>query len=113
MYHIDVYMPQQAYEYMSNRIVMPTYSMHAVDKTTKSKYGNFTLPRIIDLSNWQLIEAEIIDSKLHKILIRKNIDEYRSLCLVLLTQRYFVKTAWINLISDNHSSLERSHYERN
>lgn len=88
----------------------PRYGDHARFEAQVDRYGKIALPKTLDLSKMKVIEVEVIDGRVTKILFRGSLDATRDLCIVLTSDMY-VKTVWVNLKSDNHRTLNRAKYD--
>ena len=92
-------------------IVTLNYSQHARTAATNDRYGSIELPSQIDTTNAQVIEVECSDmGTVTKIVYRVHYFLDLDLVVVLIPQTRLVKTVWLNLKSDNHSSLDVSKY---
>jgi hypothetical protein len=92
------------------------YTRHAMSEALGDRYGvlpSTAFPTLLDLSEgWTIVEAEA-DAKgaLVKFVVRRPVDARRSLVLVVLADGT-VKTLWTNLNSDQHATLNSSHFSR-
>ena len=108
LYHHEVYIP--------TNIKLPTgaysltYSQHARQAARSDRYGHIPLPAYIDTSKAMLIEVEIENGKILKILYRSQLNDKLDVCIVVIPGRWFVKTLWINESSDKHFTLNRNKY---
>lgn len=116
LYHSDIYMPK------SVRGLFPKegskslrYSHHSI---VRHQQKNIELPDTVNLSNFTLIELEVCSGTFNKAVIRSNTPDINGncICLVVMKTEYkavwFVKTAWYNNSSDNHTTLCVDGYER-
>ena len=85
-------------------------SMHALREASNDRYGNMPIPTAFDPLTWDVIEVELLNGALNKIVARKPIDAARDVVMVFLTQSKLIKTLWINEAKDNHRTLDRSAY---
>jgi hypothetical protein len=109
LYHAEIGLPK--WFKAPTATVTPRYGNHARFEAQVDRYGKITLPRTIDLSKMQVIEVEVLEGRVTKILFRGTLDATRDLCIVLTADMY-VKTCWINLKSDTHKTLNKSKYNR-
>lgn len=109
LYHKDVYMPD-GYKVpcWRNRLM---YSRHALDASRNDRYGYIDLPNWIDYDKSTVIEVETSDDVVIKQVWRTTYDDTRDLILVV-TNTGIVKTVWINVRTDKHTTLDVSKYER-
>lgn len=91
---------------------MIRYSKHAVDASMNDRFGTFTLPNVISTQTSEVIEVEVVGGKFHKALFRMSHDDERDVCVVVLLNESRAKTAWVNLRSDEHRTLDDSKYLR-
>jgi hypothetical protein len=105
LYHRDVWMP-----FNLGYASMIRYSQHAREATRDDRFGAFELPRVISTQTAEVIEVEVRNGKFFKALFRVSHDEYRDVCVVVLLDQSLVKTAWINLRTDDHKTLDSSKY---
>lgn len=110
LYHKDVFLPRRISKSLPKNLRTLVYSNHAISESKKDKYGKFDLPYQILFNEWELIEAELTSDSVTKIVIRKPIDNDRSLCLAVIPSNNLVKTVWINLNSDTHKTLNKNIY---
>lgn len=90
------------------------YTRHAMSEAVADKYGVLpatAFPRALSLVGWQLVEAEEVDGKLSKFVVRRPVDACRSLVLVVMVDGT-VRTLWTNLNSDSHKTLDKSKFAR-
>jgi hypothetical protein len=97
------------------------WSKHALQELRNDRYGViYEAPflRRFDSNDWTLVEAETqalsIGDITTKLVVRREIDPTRSLVLVIIPDgpyEGFVKTAWINLNTDNHGTLDKTRFD--
>ena len=88
------------------------YSPHALDAALDDRYGNIVnLPKSLDTSKAQVVEVEMQGSKTTKVVYRIPYNEEYDLIIVLIPDRRFVKTVWLNKNSDLHNTLDASKYD--
>jgi len=102
------------------------WSHHACEELVRDKYGAIGAAPFLKYftgSDWTLVEAEPTLNPgfgnraevVTKMVVRREIDPVRSIVLVIIPDgpgRGFVKTAWINLTTDNHKSLDKNRFDR-
>lgn len=110
LYHSSIFMPRRISKSLPNNLRVLVYSNHAIRESKNDRYGSFKLPETIIFTDCELIEAEVYNNQIEKIVIRYNLDENRSLCMAIKPKENFVKTVWINLNSDQHNTLDRNRY---
>lgn len=117
LYHADVFMPwklQNTAECIKfNRL---TWSRHAQLELLNDKYGlppAEKIPKTFDGRFWTVVELEATPDRIVKYVFRTPVDTTRSLVVVLRpvsANEAVVVTAWTNLNTDKHNSLDRSKY---
>lgn len=104
LYHKDVFLPKElAIPQLSSLIV----SRHA---QTRSEQLNVRLPRDFIPQIGQVIEAEVVQGKLHKIVVRQPWNAAVDICYPLLVQTKVIKTVWTNSRTDTHLTLDKTRY---
>jgi hypothetical protein len=58
----------------------------------------------------EVIEIEVINGKVHKILARQSIGNNRDICYPFLLESKLVKTVWINMSDDTHVTLDKTRF---
>jgi hypothetical protein len=91
---------------------MIRYSKHAIEASRDDRFGTFTLPSVISTQTAEVIEVEVVGGKFHKALFRMRHDDERDVCVVVLLDESRAKTAWVNLRTDDHSTLDTTKYIR-
>lgn len=110
LYHADLGIPQNAQTQHGQMLL--DYSPHALNAALDDRYGNIVnLPKSIDTSKAQVIEVEMNGSKTTKVVYRIPYNEEYDLVMVLLPDRRFVKTVWLNKNTDLHNTLDTSKYD--
>lgn len=96
------------------------WSRHAKQEAINDKYGvlsSYDYPRVFTGHGWQIVEVEVANAagRAVKFVVRRPVDETRSLVLVILRDGPFtglVKTCWTNLNTDNHATLDASKFAK-
>ena len=110
LYHADLGIPQNAQTQHGQMLL--DYSPHALDAALDDRYGNIVnLPKSLDTSKAQVIEVEMQGAKTTKVVYRIPYNEEYDLVMVLVPDRRFVKTVWLNKNSDLHNTLDVSKYD--
>lgn len=96
------------------------WSRHAQLEILNDKYGVLPcdkLPKDFHGDEWTLIELEADGEYIVKYVARRHVDLTRSLVIVIRPDDAVrsegiatVVTAWTNLITDKHATLDRSKY---
>jgi hypothetical protein len=89
------------------------YSFHARKAAKTDRYGEISLPEVLDTSAAMVIEVEggLYDEET-KVVYRLPHDDEFDLVMAVIPQRAFVKTVWLNRKSDGHGTLDESKYCR-
>lgn len=110
LYHSSIHIPAQILEALPTGAIKLNYSFHAIQSSKNDRYGNFSLPTSIEISNKDIVEVEVFNNKPVKMVVRKSFTSSHDLVLVVLPESGFVKTTWLNSRFDNHRTLDRSKY---
>lgn len=109
LYHFQVYMPDLPLKFGKQKL---KYSNHAINASRDDRYGDIQLPTFIDTNTAKVIEVEIVQDRfLSKVVYRVSYNETHDLVVVVIPERWFVKTVWLNAKSDKHQTLNRGKYE--
>lgn len=109
--------PEAIQAFLGTRIALD-YSRHAMQAAVQDRYTNpkspWVAPRHVLLSAGDIVEAQVEDGVAVKAVVRVALDLDRDIVLVLNQPdrmlRAFVRTLWINLVNDKHSTLDSSKY---
>jgi hypothetical protein len=109
LFHYQVGLPYQPAlgNYMYLR-----YSRHACNAAKDDRYGSISLPDVIVPDKYLLIEMEVRNGQLCKVVLRGTYCARRQLDIVLVINPTTcnVITCWLNKSSDAHSTLQRGKY---
>lgn len=111
LYHAEVGLPER-YRH-PNSMVPVAYSNHARRAAGDDRYGSIPLPGVLHLTRFETVEVEISGGRVSKIVVRGPLDDTRDAVYVLIPnfgKRWFCKTVWVNLNSDQHKTLDKSRY---
>lgn len=110
LYHKDVFLPPVALPQGRFKL---TYGRHARRAANNDRYGYIPLPAYINTRSCEVIEIELTDNTLTKIVYRQAIDATCDMCIVIIPRVYewFVKTVWLNHSDDKHVTLNRCNYD--
>jgi hypothetical protein len=109
LYHVEIGLPKWFKSPVG--VVTPKYGNHSRFEAQCDRYGHIDLPRTLDLGKMRVIEVEVLNGRVTKILFRGSLDATRDLCIVL-DSTGFVRTCWVNLKTDTHRTLDRSKYTK-
>jgi len=107
LYHRELGFPSHM---RFREVVGLTPSTHARRAASDDRYGSFEIPTSFDPVTWTVIEIEVINGALVKIVARKALDSTRDLVMAFLIREKLIKTVWVNLASDTHKTLDKSLY---
>jgi hypothetical protein len=114
LFHKDVFMPKRVRGSVPNSIIRVKYSRHAENAAKNDRYGVIPLTPTLNIGTMEIVEVEHYDrGGLVKFVAREVGQEKNRVLVVMRAETgWLVKTVWYNLASDNHSTLNRSLYER-
>lgn len=112
LYHADIFLPRQLT--LPRGIFLLQYGRHARQAAKDDRYGDLTphLPAYVNCDKARLIEVEVIDGKVVKVVYRQSLNQQKDICLAIDPRTWFVKTVWANLKSDTHPTLNPRRYAR-
>ena len=109
LYHFEIGFPKK----MQFRAVLGLVpSFHALRESNSDRYGKFEIPSSFNPETDKVIEIEVENGALNKIVARRPIDAARDVVFVFLPRTKVIKTVWINENSDKHATLNRSLYAK-
>jgi hypothetical protein len=87
-------------------LIYTNHAKQASDSRNIRRLGSITLSR------FQVIEIEVRDNRVVKMVVRGSYDATNDICLVITLEKgkWIVKTVWLNAVSDLHNTLDRSKY---
>jgi hypothetical protein len=87
-------------------------SAHALREANLDRYGRIEIPNEFDPTTWDVIEIEVENGALNKVVARKSLDETRDVVIVFLPLTRLIKTVWVNEKNDLHKTLDKSAYSK-
>ena len=110
-YHFEIGIPTNARtKYGQLRL---KYSNHAQKAAQDDRYGLIPLPETLCTDTAQVIEVEVDEEGItEKVLYRVALDDEKDLLLAVIPYKRFVKTVWINLRNDKHTTLKHWLYDK-
>jgi len=108
LYHKDIGFPAKM-KFRAVTGLVP--SQHALLASKNDRYGKFEIPTSFDPAEWTVIEIEVNNGALNKIVARKSLDDKRDIVMAFLVQAKLIKTVWINVRDDEHKTLDKSAYD--
>jgi hypothetical protein len=112
LYHRDIGLPKDAVKALYGRTINLSYSHHAKLACIHDKYGIINHPPFtIQIKEDNIIELEIKENKIEKLLIRLDYDTDFDILIVFVPDTGIVKTVWLNEKSDKHFTLKKELYQ--
>ena len=115
IYHKEIYLPSsildEVLEFHGQILAM---SVHALTAAMNDVYGSFVIPAYFAVNANEVIEVEVYEDEITKVMFRvPNIqDPSLHICVVVMIPNMIVKTSWQNEREDTHSQLIVSKYEQ-
>ncbi len=114
LYHYELGFPELRRPNGQLRLV---YGNHAKESSKHDRYGNLfpLLPNCIHTNNCQLIEMEVENDQIQKLVYRTSLTEVLDIVLVVSPSLHssgvwFVRTVWANKKTDTHRTLDLRKY---
>ncbi len=76
------------------------------------RYGIIDLPTSVNISTSKIIEVEVINNKVTKMVFRTKYDATFDIIIVMNLPDLSVRTVWLNKRSDKHRTLDRNKYDK-
>jgi hypothetical protein len=112
LYHKDVFMPKSLYQFCPTGEFPVEYSEHALEAAQNDRYGCILLTCNLKLEKSHIIEVEVTDKRVSKVLYRLPYTSKFDLMVALVPNTHIVKTVWLNCKSDCHKTLDILRYDR-
>ena len=109
LYHKDIILPPLK---LRDAYLELSYTLHAIKSAENDRYGTINLPSKINLAMVEVIEIEILDDDVEKMIVRQKYSKEYDLILVIMPRYMRVKTVWLNEVDDTHKTLDRSKYRK-
>lgn len=113
LYHTQLGVPQQVKEQLPFGTFRLTYTNHAKKAAAEDRYGiAYALPSQLNTGKARLIEVEVNNGKIEKLLYRMVISISVHLCVAVIPdgRNWLVKTVWGQAANDNHKTLNVERY---
>lgn len=107
LYHYSIGFPKKM-KFRAVEGLVP--SGHALREADSDRYGKLPIPTSFDPETWTVIEIEIVNGALDKVVARKNLDDKRDIVMVFKPLTKIIKTIWCNEKIDSHKTLDKSAY---
>ena len=113
LYHKEIAMPREVTA-LKAVTIRPTHTRHAREAALTDRYGVINLPEVVSFSGADVVEAEITEGRVSKLVVRRPYDEARDIVMAIgfRNSESFLKSAWFNLRNDNHGTLNRERYNK-
>lgn len=105
LYHYKLGLPQVKLP----ETVPLKYGSHAKSALNSDRYGLIKAPNALTLNACKVIEMELLNGRITKLVVRTKHCAKFDLVLVVNPDG-FVRTVWLNSVADTHKSLDRSKY---
>lgn len=109
LYHREIYMPKGVLALAGVNVKLKV-SEHAKRAARNDRYGQIEIPAEITFNGSDVVEAEFVNGKLAKVVVRLPYDSTRDAIFVCLIDGT-LKTVWFNLRSDSHKTLRKELYK--
>jgi hypothetical protein len=110
LYHTDVFIPDHLELRLPKGEFDLEYTDHAIRASVSDRYGRIVLPDSVNTYDAKVIEIEVIDESITKIVYRVDLDKWRDLVIVVIPYSWTVKTVWVNAKRDKHNTLNKERY---
>ena len=107
LYHKAVYLPKIKKPDCDYSCI---YSQHAKESALNDKYGIIILPKSYNIAKSDIIELEINNNDISKLVLRTDYNDKFDLILVISFTTGLVKTLWLNRKCDLHDTLNKDKY---
>src|SRR4051812_41370254 len=105
LYHREIYMPKGVLALTGVTLKLAATD-HAKRAARSDRYGQIEIPAEITFNGSDIVEAEFVNGKLSKVVVRLPYDAKRDAIFVCLIDGT-LKTVWFNLKSDFHKTLRK------
>jgi len=114
LYHFQVGFPKGVENNLKKigKISNVEYLFHAKKAAMNDRYGIIDLPKTLNLSTSKIIEVEVLNNRVTKIVFRTHYDVKFDLVVVMNLPDLSVRTVWLNSKTDKHRTLDRSKYDK-
>jgi len=112
LYHKEIGFPKIVEGFYGKKLNLE-YTRHAKLACLSERYGTITHPPfVIEINKENLIEIEIENNLITKVVVRIPYDNENELALAIIPEgeKGTVKSLWANLIRDKHFTLDKSKY---
>lgn len=114
LYHFEIGFPHNTEKNIKKigKVTNVEYLFHAKRAAMNDRYGIIDLPDTVNLSTSKIIEVEIINNKVKKVVFRIPYDKKFDLVLVMNIPDLSIRTVWFNSKTDKYKTLDKSKYDK-
>lgn len=87
------------------------YGPHALRAAQNDRYGAIKLPLSLDIAKELLVEIEVLNNAVQKLVYRIPYSNSHDICIVVQPNG-FVRTVWLNSRHDMHVTLDTRKYSK-
>lgn len=112
LFHRDIFLPSEIKGLFEGHTVGLDLTEHAKRASRTDRYGYLALPETLTLKGAEIVEAEVVDMEVVKLVVRTSYSATLDAVFALIPnyERATVKTVWFNAKSDTHKTLKRHLY---
>lgn len=111
LYHSEIRLPD-GFVAPTHRVAL-RWTRHADQARMTDRYGEIRRFKSATLGRLSVVEVEVREGRISKILFRGRYNPDFDVCMALIPngdQPWTVKTVWLNARTDSHTTLDRSRY---
>ncbi len=109
LYHKDIRLPEN-FIAPTQRVTL-AWTLHAERARQNDRYGVIPKFNTIPLAAFEVIEVEVINDRVSKLVVRGHYNADLDIVFVVIPNgTYVVKTVWFQERNDLHRTLDRSRY---
>jgi len=110
LYHFETGLPLSAESFKFGTVNL-SYTKHARFAALDDRYGPITLPETLNTNISKVIEVQIENGRVSKIVYRTKYSAEYDIIFVV-SNGGMVKTVWLNSVNDTHGTLKAERYQR-
>lgn len=114
LYHFEVGFPKGVEKNLKKigTVNNIEYLFHAKKAAMNDRYGIIELPDTLNVAKSKIIEVEVLNNRVTKMVFRTAYDNKFDIVVVMNLPDLSVRTIWLNKRSDKHRTLDRSKYDK-
>ena len=109
-------LPEKYTSLITNKLFKFIFTKHAILACVNDRYGVIHPPKSISLTEKDIVEIEVENGHVDKVVARIPYDDFSDLIMVFIPEigigEGIVKTVWKNDKNDKHSTLKLLHSRR-